>query len=224
MQPLLGYEGRFAAGFLLTAGVALAALALALALGLAGAAAKLSRFRAARWTAGVYTTAIRGIPELLFILLVYFQLQEFLNAVLDEPWIIPPFWAGVIGIGVFYGAYMAETFRGAFLAVPRGQSEAGLAMGVSPGRVFWRIVFPQMARHALPGIRNNWLVLLKATALVSVIGLSDDMMAVAGQAKSKTQQPFLFYCAAAGGYLLLTALSEAAFRALEKRAGRGIWA
>ncbi|MGI9305807.1 MAG: ABC transporter permease subunit, partial [Gammaproteobacteria bacterium] len=140
-----------------------------------------------------------------------------------EPWIIPPFWAGAFAIGLFYGAYMTETFRGAMLAVPRGQSEAGLALGLARGAVFWRVVFPQMIRHALPGIRNNWLVLLKATALVSVIGLSDDMMAVAGQAKAKTHQPFLFYAAAAAGYLFLTALSEAAFNFLEKRAGRGVW-
>ena len=223
MQPLLGYEGRFLAGLAITAGVALAALALALALGLAGAAAKVSHRRAARWTAEVYTATVRGIPELLFILLVYFDVQRMLNAALDEPWIIPPFWAGAMAIGLFYGAYMTETFRGAILAVPRGQGEAGLAVGLSRRMVFWRIVFPQMVRHALPGIRNNWLVLLKATALVSVIGLSDDMMAVANQAKAKTHQPFLFYAAAAAGYLLLTALSETVFNFMEKRAGRGIW-
>ena len=219
---MLGYEGRFFAGLALTAAIALAALSLALALGLAGAAAKLSQNRWARRGAGLYTTAVRGIPELLFILLVYYDLQRLLNAVLDETWIIPPFWAGAAAIGLFYGAYMTETFRGAMLAVPRGQSEAGLSVGLSPGAVFWRVVFPQMMRHALPGIRNNWLVLLKATALVSVIGLSDDMMAVANQAKAKTQLPFLFYGAAALGYLALTALSGAAFDSLEKYARRGI--
>ena len=222
MQPLLGYESRFFAGLSITAGVALTALAIALAFGLCGAAAKLSANRWSRGAAGAYTTAVRGIPELLFILLVYYDLQRLINVVLAEPWIIPPFWAGAIAIGLFYGAYMTETFRGAMLAVPPGQREAGLAVGLSRRVVFWRVVFPQMLRHALPGIRNNWLVLLKATALVSVIGLSDDMMAVVNQAKAKTREPFLFYCAAAGGYLLLTALSGAVFDALEKRARRGL--
>ena len=224
MQPLLGYEARFAAGLVLTAAIALASLALALSLGLLGASAKLSHRRWARWAAGVYTTAVRGIPELLFILLVYFEFQRVINALIptEEPLIISPFWAGTIAIGLFYGAYMTETFRGAMLAVPRGQAEAGLSVGMKRTAVFWRIVFPQMLRHALPGIRNNWLVLLKATALVSVIGLSDDMMAVVNQAKAKTHQPFLFYAAAAVGYLLLTALSGAVFDALERRARRGI--
>ncbi|MBE8158194.1 MAG: ABC transporter permease subunit, partial [Betaproteobacteria bacterium] len=122
MQPLLGYEWRFAVGLAITAGVALTALALALALGLAGAAAKLSHRRAARWTAETYTAVVRGIPELLFILLVYFELQKALNVVVDAvaddaQWIISPFWAGAIAIGIFYGAYMTETFRGAMLAV-----------------------------------------------------------------------------------------------------------
>lgn len=226
MQPLLGYESRFLTGLAITAAIAVAAMFFALLLGLAGAAAKLSHRRPARIIATVYTTIVRGIPELLFILLVYYDLQRIINTAAEtagrEAWIIPPFWAGVIAIGLFYGAYMTETFRGAMLAVSRGQSEAGKALGLSPRVVFWRVVMPQMLRHAIPGIRNNWLVLLKATALVSVIGLSSDMMAVANQAKSKTAEPFLFYTAAAVGYLFLTALSGAVFDALEKYARRGI--
>lgn len=222
MQPLLGYEARFISGLAVTAAVAVAALLLALALGLLGAAAKQSRHSWMRAVAAVYTTAVRGIPELPFMLLVYFSLQHLINALWENPWIISPFWAGVIVIGLFYGAYMTETFRGGMLAVPRGQKEAGMAIGLSAGVIFWRITFPQMLRHALPGIRNNWMVLLKATALVSVIGLSDDMMAVANQAKAKTHAPFLFYFAAALGYLLLTALSGALFYAVEKRTRRGL--
>ena len=229
MRPLLGYEERFFAGLGITAAVALCALALALFLGLCGASAKLSPRRGIRFAASAYTTTVRGIPELLFILLFYNEAQKLLNFILSDADAlsadvlqIPPFWAGVLGIGFFYGAYMTETFRGAFIAVPTGQNEAGLALGLSRRMVFWRILFPQMLRHALPGIRNNWLVLLKATALVSVIGLSDDMMAVANQAKSRTHLPFLFYSAAAAGYLLLTAASGAAFDALEKRARRGV--
>ena len=224
---LLGYEGRFVSGFAITAGVALCALVLALALGLAGAAAKMSSRRLPRTVATAYTMAVRGIPELLFILVVYYDLQHAINALAESMgdergWIIPPFGAGVAAIGLFYGAYMTETFRGAMLAVPQGQREAGLSLGLPPQRIFWRITFPQMLRHALPGIRNNWLVLLKATALVSAIGLADDMMAVANQAKTKTSEPFLFYTAVSVGYLMLTALSGVAFNALEKRARRGL--
>ncbi|MDM5147930.1 ABC transporter permease subunit [Candidatus Persebacteraceae bacterium Df01] len=227
MQPLLGYEARFVAGFFITLGVAAIALLLAVLLGLAGAAAKLSAGKVTQRVAGTYTTVVRGIPELLFILVVYYDLQRLINFAYaqlgnDGGFIIPPFWAGALGIGIFYGAYMTETFRGAMLAVPRGQREAALSLGLPPQLLFWRIIFPQMLRHALPGIRNNWLVLLKATALVSVIGLSDDMMAVANQAKAKTREPFLFYFAASIGYLLLTAASGTIFNFLEKRARRGL--
>ena len=224
---LYGYENRLFAGMAITAAVALCALALALILGLVGAAMKTSANKAARVVATFYTTIIRGTPELLVILLVYFDLQRMLNAVREglaysEVWIIPPFWGGVIGIGVYYGAYMTETFRGAVAAVPRGQTEAAIALGMRKVAVLARVIFPQMMRHALPGISNNWLVLLKATALISVIGLADDMMAVAGQAKNKTRDPFLFYLAVAGGYLFFTALSDVAFGKLRKIARRGL--
>lgn len=223
---LRGYEARFLAGAWLTAQLALAAFALAIAIGMAGAAGKLSRIKPLSGALSVYTLVARGAPELLLILLIYFDLQYLLNASRDalgyeEIWIISPFWAGTVGIGVIYGAYMTETFRGAMLATPAGLAEAGRAFGMSGWSIFWRIVFPQMMRHALPGIRNNWQVLLKATALVSVIGLSDDMMSVASQARSRTREPFLFYGAVAAGYLLFTFLSAAVFSFLEKRARRG---
>jgi ABC-type arginine transport system permease subunit len=79
----------------------------------------------------------------------------------------------VLVLGFIYGAYFTETFRGAFLSVPRGQLEAGSAYGMTNWQVFTRIMFPQMMRFALPGIGNNWQVLVKSTALVSIIGLAD---------------------------------------------------
>ena len=224
---LFGYEARFLAGMAITAGVALVALAVALALGLVGAAAKIRGGKIARAAAATYTTITRGTPELLLILLIYFDMQRLLNFAreslgIEDAAIISPFWAGAAAIGIIYGGYMTETFRGAFLAVHPGQAEAGAALGLKQWRIFWMLTFPQMLRHALPGISNNWLVLLKATALVSVIGLSDDMMAVANQAKSKTREPFMFYLAAAAGYLLFTAVSGFIFSKLEKRAKRGL--
>ena len=223
---LLGYEARFLAGAWLTAQLALASFALAVSIGMVGAIGKLSRVKALSGALSIYTLIVRGAPELLLILLIYFDLQHLLNAARDalgysEVWIISPFWAGVAGIGVIYGAYMTETFRGAMLATPTGLAEAGRAFGMNAWSVFWRIVFPQMMRHALPGLRNNWQVLLKATALVSVIGLADDMMSVASQARARTREPFLFYGAVAGGYLLFTLLSAAVFSFCEKRARRG---
>lgn len=129
---------------------------------------------------------------------------------------IDAFVAGVITIGLIFGAYMGETFRGAFMAVDNGQIEAGKAYGMSDGLVFRRVRFPQMMRHALPGLSNNWMVLLKTTALVSVIGLSD-MVRVASEASKATREPFTFMIIVALIYLLIASVSEWIFARLQKR-------
>ena len=170
-------------------------------LGVVGALAKTSVSRWRRPIAGVYTTVIRGVPDLVLMLLIFFGGQMLVNQLAEalgyEDYIeVSPFTAGVATIGFIYGAYMTETFRGAILAVPPGQLEAGQAFGMSRWQVFRRILLPQTIRHALPGFGNNWLVLLKTTALLSVIGL-DDLLFKAGKAAGATREPFTFYLAAA---------------------------
>lgn len=222
---LHGYGASLAQGALLTLAVAAASLAIAFVLGLAGALAKLSRSRLAQAVAGAYTTLVRAVPDLVTMLLVFYGGQMLINRIgehLGWDFIdIDPFVAGVLTIGFIFGAYLTEVLRGAFLAVPAGQREAGLAYGMSPSQVLRRIVGPQMLRHALPGLSNNWLVMIKSTSIVSVIGLSD-LMGRAGQAAGATREPFLFYLAAAGVYLAFTSLSEAAFAWLNRRLGMGV--
>jgi arginine/ornithine transport system permease protein len=223
---LHGYLPSLLEGLRLTLGVAVASLAVAVLLGLAGAAAKLSGSAFWRRAATVYTTLIRGVPDLVLMLLVFYGGQLAVNEIaphlgIDEYVDIDPFVAGVATLGFIFGAYLTETFRGAILAIPHGQAEAGRAFGMRPLQVFRRIVLPQMLRLALPGFANNWLVLVKSTALVSVIGLTD-MMQKAGQAAGATREPFTFYLAAAGGYLLITTASVLALRALEKRWSPGV--
>lgn len=213
-------------GTLITLGVAGASLAIAVVLGLAGAAAKLSRSRSLKILAGTYTTVIRGVPDLVLLLLIFYGGQVALNFIAQslghEDYLdINPFVAGVATIGFIFGAYLTETFRGALLAIPAGQREAGLAFGMTPLRVLFRITVPQMIRLALPGFTNNWLVLVKSTAIVSVIGLSD-MMQRAGFAAGATQQPFTFYLAAAGIYLAITTVSLVALSALSRRYSVGL--
>ncbi len=212
-------------GALLTTALAIASLALALLLGLGGAAAKLSGSRLWRGVATVYTTVIRGVPDLVLMLLVFFGGQIALNTLLQRlgaPYVdIDPFIAGVATLGFIFGAYFTETFRGAMLAVPAGQLEAGRAFGMSRAMVFRRITAPQMLRFAIPSFTNNWLVLVKSTALVSVIGLND-MMQKAGQAAGATRQPFTFYLAVGALYLAITTLSVVALGALERRVSRGV--
>ncbi|MBW8845367.1 MAG: ABC transporter permease [Burkholderiales bacterium] len=223
---LHGFLPSLFEGATVTLGLALSSLAVATVLGLAGALAKLSRSRVARAIAGIYTTMIRGVPDLVLMLLVFYGGQVAVNTVApmlghDDYIDIDPFIAGVLTIGFIFGAYLTEAFRGAFLAVASGQREAGLAFGMSPLQVLWRITLPQMLRHALPGLSNNWLVLIKATAIVSVIGLSD-LMTRGQQAAGNTREPFSFYLAVALIYLIFTTLSELGFSWARKHLAIGV--
>lgn len=240
MFDLKGYEFSLLEGAWMTLQVALLSVSLAVVLGFAGALAKLSRNHALRRTATLYTTIIRGIPDLVLMMMLFYGGQVFLNflcTTINEQlnnwmtkgnpaheWMsyvpdyidVSPYIAGVLTIGFIFGAYMTETFRGAILAVERGQLEAAEAYGMTQGQVFRRVLFPQMIRHALPGFGNNWLVLLKATALVSVIGL-DDMVRKAGLAAGTTKLPFTFYMAVAMIFLVFTAVSTTLLKWVERR-------
>lgn len=213
------------AGAWLSLQVALAALAIAMTLGVVGAMARLAPQPALRASAEAYATLVRGVPELVLMLLVFYGGQGLVGGALEAlglpPVEIDQFMAGVFTLGFIYGAYLSETFRGALLGVPPGQWEAGLAYGMGRGRVFWRLILPQAARLALPGLTNNWLVLLKATALVSVIGLQD-MMYLAKQAGSATREPFTYLLWAGAGYLALTSASLLALRLLSRRVSVGV--
>jgi arginine/ornithine transport system permease protein len=222
---LHGFLPSLLQGSAVTLAVALSSLAIAAVLGLLGALAKLSRSRVARGVAGTYTTLIRGVPDLVLMLLVFYGGQLAVNSVAPmlgyEDYIdIDPFVAGVLTIGFIFGAYLTEAFRGAFMAVPPGQREAGLAFGMSPRQVLWRITLPQMLRHALPGISNNWLVLVKSTAIVSVIGLSD-LMTRGKQAAGTTREPFTFFLAVGLIYLVFTSVSELFFAWAQRRLAIG---
>ena len=226
MDLILEYQSQLIAGTLMTIKLALASLAIALVFGLLGAWAKLSSNRLAQRLAGAYTTVVRGIPDLVLILLVFFGGQVTLNYAgyatgLWDYAEISQFAAGAGTIGVIFGAYFTETFRGAIMAIPRGQIEAGVSIGMRPSLVFRHIIWPQMVRYALPGFTNNWLVQLKTTALVSVIGLQD-LVYNAFTAGRSTGQLFTFMAAAFVIYLLLTGVSDLALRALDRRYSRGV--
>jgi arginine/ornithine transport system permease protein len=223
---LHGFLPALLEGAGITLAVAGASLVIAVVLGLIGAAAKLSRVPFIRWIATAYTTVVRGVPDLVLMLLIFFGGQMGVNAIAsaigyDGYVDIDPFVAGVITIGFIFGAYLAETFRGALIAIPAGQREAGVAFGMSRTKVFVRITLPQMVRLAIPGFTNNWLVLVKSTAIVSVIGLTD-MMHRAGLAAGATREPFTIYLAAAAIYLVITSASMVVLGALEKRVTVGM--
>lgn len=222
---LHGYGASLLAGAGLSIAVAFVSLAIAMVLGVAGASAKLSRSRVLRGIAQIYTTVIRGVPDLVMMFLVFYGGQLLLNKLADRwHWddaTIDPFVAGTLTIGFIFGAYMTEIFRGAFLAVPAGQREAALAYGMTPAQALRRVVGPQMLRHALAPLSNTWLVMIKSTAIVSLIGLSDLMERAKG-AGSTTQEPFLFYAAAGAMYLVFTSVSELGFAWLRRRLDVGV--
>ncbi|UTH72945.1 ABC transporter permease [Chromobacterium sp. IIBBL 290-4] len=221
---LQGYLPSIFEGLALTLKLAGSALAVSVALGLVGALLKSTQSRALTLLAEFYSTVVRGIPDLVWMFLLFFGAQMLLNDICGYfGWQAPdidPFVAGVSTLGFIFGAYMTETFRGAMMAVHKGQMEAGLAYGMSPLRVFFRIQLPQMVRYALPSFSNNWLVLVKSTALVSVIGLND-VMYRADAAKSATQQPFDVYIIVGALFLCITGVSNLLLHWTEKRYSMG---
>ncbi|MCY1347714.1 Histidine transport system permease protein HisQ [compost metagenome] len=208
---LNGFGPLLLQGTWMTIQLSFLCLLVSVGLGLIGASAKLSKFALLRIPAQAYTTLIRGVPDLVLMLLIFYTLQTWLTSLTEAlGWDyieINPFSAGVITLGFIYGAYFTETFRGAILAVPRGQMEAATAYGLTRTQRFRLVVFPQMMRFALPGIGNNWMVILKATALVSIIGLAD-LVKVAQDAGKSSYQLFFFLVLAALTYLLISTVSN----------------
>jgi His/Glu/Gln/Arg/opine family amino acid ABC transporter permease subunit len=226
MLNLEGYGWLLWEGAKLTISVALGAMAIAIVLGLIGAWGRLAKSGIAITAANTYTTVIRGVPELVLILLVYYGaptlIQEICSAWgVDIIINLNPFISGVSTIGFIYGAFTTEVFRGAYLAVPTGQIEAARAMGMNRILTFRRILLPQMWRFALPGLGNVWMVLIKATALMSVIQLPE-LMRNAYVAAQSTRKPFTFYFAASIIYLIITIASMIGQQQAEKWAGRGV--
>jgi len=220
-----GWGDELLLGCLVTVQLALSALAIGLVLGLVLAGAKLSRFAALRAAGETYTAFIRATPEFLILLLVYFGSEQAIRSVLaafgiDVSFEMPRFLAAVVGLAAIFGAYAGEVFRGAYLAVPRGQIEAGVACGMSDWQIFYRVRLPQMWRFAIPGLGNLWMVLLKDTSLAAVIAV-DDILRQAKIGAEVTRAPLTFYLAAGAIYLVLTGLSDIARDQLEQRAQRG---
>ncbi|MCB1859911.1 MAG: ABC transporter permease [Gammaproteobacteria bacterium] len=226
MLDLQGFGGQFALGALMTLKVAAGGLVLGLILGLIGAVLKLSKSRIAYAIGAGYTTVIRGLPELLVVLIIYFGSAGMLTRIASlfgyQDYVeLSPLAAGIIALGIAFGAYATEVFRGAIQAIPKGQIEAAKACGMSRLQVFFRIVLPQAWRIAIPGLGNLFQVLLKDTSLISVVGL-EEIMRKSQIAISNTKEPFTFYFAAAMIYLTITIIVMLAQRRAEQWASRGM--
>ena len=211
-----------AAAFM-TIAVSASAYLTSIVIGLAGAVCLVSHSLILRLLANGYTTVVRGVPDLLIVYLFYFGSSQALSGLFgDNGFIAPPtFLTGFLAVGVVAGAYQAQVFRGALDAVAKGQIEAASAYGMPRLLAFRRIVLPQAIRFALPGAANVWQVVLKDSALISVVGLVE-LMRQAQIGAGSTRQPFSFFLTAGVLYLAITFISGTAFRAIEFRAQRGV--
>ena len=225
MSAVTGWWDDYLWGALVVLKLFVLSLPMAVAFGLIGAAAKLSGIRIAKALANAYTIVFRGTPELLVLLIFYFGAAVTITTIAQkfDPEIkfidIPPFWAGTIAIALIVGAYMTETFRGAFLGVDKGQVEAARALGISSLQTFFYVRMPQMWRLALPNFGNHMLSLMKDTALISVIGL-EEIVFVAEMATTVTLKPFTMYAVVAMIYLAITTFITLTVMGLEKYANR----
>ncbi len=155
----------------------------------------------------MYIMVLRGLPELLVVLLVYFGSSHLLFLATGVFIEVSAFVCGVLALSTIFSVYVSQILRGALLAIPAGQWEAGVALGMGRLSIFFTILLPQVWRHALPALGNQWLVLLKDTALVSLIGVND-LMKQAQMVASSTWQPFTWFACAALIYLIITLVSQ----------------
>jgi polar amino acid transport system permease protein len=219
-----GWGDELAAGTWLTVKLALTTLPFGLAFGLRIALAKTSGERSLEVAANIYTTVFRGVPELLTLFIVYYGGQILLQRVVglftDVYVEVSGFVAGVIALGLVFSAFSSEVFLSAFRGIQAGQYEAGHALGLSRFQTMRLVILPQLLRLALPGLSNLWLILLKETALVSVIAL-DDLLRKTNIAVGSTKEPFFFYFVACMIYLVLSMISSVGLGGIDRWTRRG---
>lgn len=218
---LNGFLIQMLNGTLTTISLAFCAALLGIVIGLLGALLESIKFKSLRYSLLSIIFLIRGLPELLVLFFMYFGMAALLSHLFGHYIDISPFIAGVIALGLIFGAYASQVFRGAFAAVDPAQIDAGLAIGFTRLQVIKRIHIPQAWRHAIPGLGNLWLGLIKDTAIVTLIGLSD-LMNQAKIAASTTYQPFTFFLIAAMIYLFITSISQKIINIFTVRANRYI--
>lgn len=215
-----GWGDEIALGVGVTISLALATLPLGLVIGFLVALGAQSDERSLRLAAGIYTTIFRALPELLTLFIVYYGMQILIQSTLglfgyDGRIEINAFLAGMIALAVVNSAFSGEVMLSAFRAIPKGQYEAGDALGLRRGKTMLLVILPQLVRIALPGLVNLWMILLKDTAYVSIIGLSD-ILRQTGVAARVSKEAFFFYAIACALYLALAILSSFGLRFIDR--------
>ncbi|ELS0753254.1 arginine ABC transporter permease ArtQ [Vibrio vulnificus] len=215
-MALTGYSLSLAQASWMTIQLALVSLAVGLVLAVAFAGGEMTRHRLVKWPTTALVTVLRGLPELLVVLFIYFGSTQVLFLLTGDFIEVSPFLSGVIALSLIFASYASQTIRGALKAVNKGQREAASALGMSKSRTFFRIVLPQAVRHALPGLTNQWLVLLKDTALVSLIGVTD-LLKQAQLTSAATHEAFTWYATAAAIYLVITLVTQRVVKIIDAK-------
>ncbi|HAS6175419.1 TPA: arginine ABC transporter permease ArtQ [Vibrio vulnificus] len=215
-MALTGYSLSLAQASWMTIQLALISLAVGLVLAVVFAGGEMTRHRLVKWPTTALVTVLRGLPELLVVLFIYFGSTQVLFLLTGDFIEVSPFLSGVIALSLIFASYASQTIRGALKAVNKGQREAASALGMSKSRTFFRIVLPQAVRHALPGLTNQWLVLLKDTALVSLIGVTD-LLKQAQLTSAATHEAFTWYATAAAIYLVITLVTQRAVKIIDAK-------
>ena len=248
--------------FLTVLGLLAAAIAPIMAFGFAGAFAKRSAIPPVRWLGSLYTTMVRGVPDIVFFLFVPIAMDQAIeyirHKVICPDWSAPiwqgndfvvcdaakaplstaPTWVhdtygftlAVVAYAIVFGAFAANILDGAMRAVPKGQTEAGKALGLPRLQILWRIELPQMWIYALPGLSNLWMLLIKATPLLFLLGVEDVIywakglggMKTSAYAYSHPDWRVWYFASLIVFYLLLTWVSQRSFERLTARATRGL--
>jgi His/Glu/Gln/Arg/opine family amino acid ABC transporter permease subunit len=189
-QLLLLYLPVFLDGTRVTVLISLASVIFAVVFGLIGVAGRLSRFSVLRWLATLYVEVVRGTPILVQLLLWYYGVATALTRMGIDPYRLvyslattlqmnslfqdpnfDPYLFGIIGLSFNYGAYLTEVFRSGILSVERGQTEAGLSLGLNASQIMRHIIFPQAIRVVVPPFTNNFITLIQDSSLLSIIGI-----------------------------------------------------
>ena len=215
-MALTGYSLSLVQASWMTVQLAFTSLLVGLILAVVFASGEMSRRVFVKWPMTAFVTIVRGLPEILVVLFIYFGSTQVLFLITGDFIEVSPFLSGVVALSLIFASYASQTLRGALKAVGRGQREAASALGISPAHAFVRIVLPQAVRHALPGLTKQWLDLLKDTALVSLIGVTD-LLKQAQLTSAATHEAFTWYATAAAIYLGITLITQRAVKLIDKK-------
>ena len=203
-------------GLWLTVRVSLISIVIGMVIGLFMCLMKMSKNVVLRAIAGVYIWIIRGTPMLVQALMVFFGLPQLVQMTINPDFRLDAFTAGIITLSLNAGAYLAEIYRGGIMAVPKGQSEAARSLGLSQAQTMLKVVLPQAIKFSIPSLVNQFIITIKDTSILSVIGMAE----VVNKAKTYVGSTYVYfatYAVVALMYLLVISILMLVSSYIEKK-------